>query len=252
MRRNTGIDTRKEDLKVKKDLLAIDENPDGSKYHRLITYFPVDGNQPQTVDNFSALKHKEIQHNSFAEEDEYLSGELSTSASSLPKNCPSCGGGMLVSSTPGLHEDSSRQKPGSPTKLRCRKCGKSLHVTLSNSSLPEQSGTSSRTFKTSPIKPSSSLPSNVALGIQRKGVDESDNIEDKRTRIEQSEANELRIGNGSVGQTSKGLTGSSSEASVASDSQLQAEREKAGEMAMKLYRLEGFTKDEVAAELSKK
>ncbi|XP_031568193.1 PH and SEC7 domain-containing protein 1-like isoform X2 [Actinia tenebrosa] len=251
MRRNTGIETRKEDLKVKKNLLAIDENPDGTKYHRLITYFPVDGNQPQTMEDFSALKHKEIKHKRFSGEDEYLSGEISTSASSLPKNCPSCGGGMLVSSTPGLHEGNSRQKPGSPTKLRCRKCGKSLHVTLSNSSLPEKSGPSSRTFESSPIKPSSSLPSNATLGIQRKGVDQLDNSEDTRTRIEQSEENELKIDNGSVGQPSKGLTGSSSEASVASESQLQVEREKAGEMAIKLYRLEGFTKDEVAAELSK-
>lgn len=252
MRRNTGIETRKEDLKVKKNLLAIDENPDGTKYHRLITYFPVDGKQPQTVDNFSALKHKELQQKSFAEEHDYLSGELSTSASSLPKNCPSCGGGMLVSSTPGLHEDTARPRAGSPTKLRCRKCGKSLHITLSNSSLPEQSASSSRTFESSPIKSSSSVPSNVALGIQRRGVDESDNSDGKRTRIEQSKGNELRIGNGSVGQTCTGVTGSSSEASMSSESQLLVDREKAREMAMKLYRLEGFTKDEVAVELSKK
>ena len=253
MRRNTGIETRKEDLKVKKNLLAIDENSDGTKYHRLITYFPVDGNQPQTVENFSALKHKELlQHKSFSEEDEYLSDELSVSASSLPKNCPSCGGGMLVSSSPGLHEDSSRQTPSSPTKLHCRKCGKCLHITISNSSLPEQSGTSIRTFRSSPMKPSSSLPSNVTLGTQRRGVDQSDNKQDKRTRNEQSGENELRIGNGIVGQPSKGLMGSSSEASIGSESQLQVEQERAREMAMKLYRLEGYTKDEVAAELSKK
>jgi hypothetical protein len=267
MRRNTGIETRKENLRVvgQRNVLGIDESPDGTystintetKSHRLVTYFPVDGKQPQTVENFAASKHtEEREWQSFPEEDEDDPlGDFSTSISStsLPKNCPSCGGGMLVSSSPGLHGDGKEGLPRSPTELRCRTCGKSLHVALSNSSLPEQPGTSNRTFELAQIKPASSLPPNVTLGTQTKGVNNSESSNDDRIKVTHNRINELQTGNESVGEPNGGLTGSSSsEASSASEAQVQIEREQAKDLALKLYKLDGFTKDEVAPELSKK
>lgn len=202
--------------------------------YRVITYFPVDGKTPKTIENYVSNHNDRRERRSYPNqdsEDSSLTLSAHTSTHSLPKSCPSCGGGMLVSSTPGLHGTSPKHGP-LPTALSCRKCGKNMRVTISNSSLPEKSRTTTQhNHNSNHLKPANSLPSTVTL---------STHTYDTRTSHSTFHS---ELTSGTLKASSSGtLTGSD----------LQLEKDKARELAIKLYQLNGYTQDEVAPELSKK
>lgn len=236
VRRKTA--TSKDELRRQR-ALEMEQNTDrtylpkretSNESFRVMTYFPVDGKTPKTIENYSSHRSERSERRSFPEQDsEDSSTTLSANASanSLPKSCPYCGGGMLVSSTPGLHGSSAKHGP-TPTALRCRKCGKNMKVTVSNTSLPEKSRTVQKNHQSTHLKPANSLPPNVTLSTHTNDSMLLHTHFDKDVHLKSS--------------SSGTLTGSD----------LQLDKDKAREFAIKLYQLNGYTKDEVAPELSKK
>lgn len=217
--------------------LEMEEGTDGNyipkpetpnELYRIMTYFPVDGKSPKTIENYTSQRRSYPEQESEGSSAATLSPNASVT--SLPKSCPSCGGGMLVSSTPGLHGTGSKREP-IPTALRCRKCGKNMRVHVSNTSLPEKSRTNQKNHQSSHLKPSSSLPPNVSLSTQANHTSQP---------VNSLHTNDLHSG------TLKASSGTLTR----SDTHL--EKDKARDFAIKLYRLNGYTKDEVAPELSKK
>ncbi|XP_032230434.2 PH and SEC7 domain-containing protein 1 isoform X4 [Nematostella vectensis] len=207
--------------------------------YRLMTYFPIDGRPPKTVEKLPVVKRdrNSFPENKIGSSSSSISSHLS--AQSFPHSCPYCGGTSLLASSPGLHREGGT--PQSPTRIKCRKCGKNLQLSSSGTSLPERPYTSHHQgHAPSRLKPSTSLPPHASSSHGH-----------ERILLQSGSLDDHRTGNGSIVPPRV----EDYDGPLSSDSLIGkprwVEHESPRTLAFRLFSLDGFTKDQVAPQLYK-
>lgn len=252
-----GTSTSTDDVRAvgRMSLIGLEEGVDGifarrrddHIVERVITDFPVHNNNP------SSRTDKITRPESFKRKS-YPSEGRRTSRESLPKSCINCG--QPIDSTKDIDCKPSAESSAAEY-LTCRKCGHVRKYSNAGSSLPETPYSDHRTLEPSPFalpsKHTSRSPTKLNGNLNSKLDQTHGNNEllSPDSKGPSTEANAILNGGVKteqvVNKTFEGLPSDS-----AGPEYKDLHYESPSSLAKRLFNLDGFSREEVAAELCKK
>lgn len=246
-----GNSTSSEDVRAvgRWSLLGVDQGVDGifvrrkdEIVERVITDFPVDNNSS------SSRTDKITRPENYKRDSWPDNGGKRSSQESLPKNCVNCG--QPIDFSRDLDHNSSAETTQASKYLKCKKCGHIRNYSSGGSSLPGTPYSAHRTLETSPF----GLPSQRTAQSSHKV---NGNLNHKPAQMHGNSGYHLSKNNEPSKESSSVLNGTlKTDFFLPPDSAGKQFNdllyETPSALAQRLFNLEGFDREEVSPELSKK